>query len=84
MSQADEFRQYAEDAMRDAYQSKSEKEKEALIDLAHTWAQAAFRCGPATSTVSAAPKPTRPRRTLDRYGRMITRLLFEPSRAPTR
>jgi hypothetical protein len=28
-------------------------------------------------------KPTRPRRTLGRYGRMITRLLFEPSRAPT-
>jgi hypothetical protein len=83
MSQADEFRQYAEEAMRDAYQSKSEKEKEALIDLAHTWAQAALRCGPATSTVSAAPKPARPRRTLDRYGRMITRLLFEPSRAPT-
>ena len=87
MSQADDFRQYAEEAMRDARQSKSEIEKEALIDLAHTWAQAAFRCGPAlrppTSTVSAAPKPTRPRPTLRRYGRMITRLLFEPSRAPT-
>ena len=88
MSQADEFRQYAKDAMRDARQTKSEKEKEALIDLAHTWAQAAFRCGPAlltpTSTVSAQQStPTRPRRTLRRYGRMITRLLFEPSRAPT-
>ena len=83
MSQADEFRQYAEEAMRDAYQSKSEKEKEALIDLAHTWAQAALRIGPETSTVSAPPKPTRPRRTLGGYGRMVTRLLFEPSRAPT-
>jgi hypothetical protein len=47
MSQADKFRQYAKDAMRDARQSKSEKEKEALIDLAHAWAQAAFRYAPA-------------------------------------
>jgi hypothetical protein len=69
--------------MRDARRTKSEKEKEALIDLAHTWAQAAFRCGPVTATVSAAPKPTRSHRTFRRYGRMITRLLFEPSRAPT-
>jgi hypothetical protein len=82
MSQADEFRQYAEDAMRDAQQSKSENDKEALIDLAHTWAQAAFRCGPATLTLSAVPKATRPRRTLRHFGRVITRL-FEPSRAPT-
>jgi hypothetical protein len=87
MSQADEFRQYAKEAMRDARQSKSENEKEALIDLAHTWAQAALRCGPAlrplTSTVSAAPKTrrsTRSRRTLRRCGRVITHLLFEPRR----
>jgi hypothetical protein len=42
MSQADEFRQYAKEAMRWARQSKSETEKEALINLARTWAQAAF------------------------------------------
>jgi hypothetical protein len=85
MSQADEFRQRAEEAMRDARRSKSEKEIEALIDLAHNWAQAAFRCGPAlrppTSAVLAAPKTsqsTRSRRTLRRYGRVITHLLFEP------
>jgi hypothetical protein len=41
MSKADQFRQYADEAMRWAFQSKSENEKEALIDLAHTWAQAA-------------------------------------------
>jgi hypothetical protein len=38
---ADQFRQYAEEAMRWAFQSKTEKEKQAYIDLAHTWTQAA-------------------------------------------
>ena len=41
MSKADQFRQYAEEAMRWAFQSKTEKEKQAYIDLAHTWTQAA-------------------------------------------
>jgi hypothetical protein len=41
MSKADEFRQYAEEATRWARQSKIEKEKEALLDLARTWTQAA-------------------------------------------
>jgi hypothetical protein len=41
MSKADEFRQYAEEAMRWARQSKIEKDKEALLDLARTWTQAA-------------------------------------------
>jgi hypothetical protein len=39
-AKADEFRQYAEEALRWAHQSKTEKEKEALIDLARTWMQA--------------------------------------------
>ena len=34
MQKAEQFRQYAEEAMRWAYQSKSQKEKEALIELA--------------------------------------------------
>ena len=43
MSKADQFRQYAEEAMRWARQSKTEKEKQALMELAHTWTQAAFQ-----------------------------------------
>jgi hypothetical protein len=41
MAKADQFRQYAEEAMRWAFQSKTEKEKQAYIDLARTWTQAA-------------------------------------------
>jgi glucose-6-phosphate isomerase len=43
MSTADQFRQYAEEAMRWARQSKTEKEKQVLMELAHTWTQAAFQ-----------------------------------------
>jgi len=43
MSKASEFRQYAEDAMCGARLSKSEIEREALIDVAHMWAQAAIQ-----------------------------------------
>jgi hypothetical protein len=43
MSKADQFRQYAEEAMRWARQSKTEYEKQALIELARTWTQAAQR-----------------------------------------
>jgi hypothetical protein len=41
MSKADQFREYAEEAMRWARQSKTEKERQALIELACTWTQAA-------------------------------------------
>jgi hypothetical protein len=41
MSKADDFRQYAEEAIRWAYQSKTEKNKLILLDLARTWTQAA-------------------------------------------
>ena len=41
MEKADQFRQYAEEAMRWARQSTTEKEKLALIELARTWTQAA-------------------------------------------
>jgi hypothetical protein len=43
MSKAEEFRQYAEEALRWAYQSKTEKDKQALVDLARTWTQAAMQ-----------------------------------------
>jgi hypothetical protein len=36
MSKAEEFRQYAEEAMRWARESKTEEEKQALMDLART------------------------------------------------
>jgi hypothetical protein len=41
MSKADQFREYAEEAMCGARQSKTEKERQALIELACTWTQAA-------------------------------------------
>ena len=43
MSQADVFRQYADEAMRCAHQAQTEKEKQDLFDLAHTWTRAALR-----------------------------------------
>jgi hypothetical protein len=41
MSKAEEFRQYAEEAVRWARKSKTEFEKQALMDLERTWTQAA-------------------------------------------
>jgi hypothetical protein len=41
MSEADQFRQYAEEAKRWVRQSKTENEKQVLIELARTWTQAA-------------------------------------------
>ena len=43
MSKADEFRQYAEEAMRWARHSATPKEQLALITSARTWIQAAER-----------------------------------------
>jgi glucose-6-phosphate isomerase len=43
MAKADEFLQYAKEAMRSARQSKTEIEKQALIELARTWTQAALQ-----------------------------------------
>jgi hypothetical protein len=40
MSKADQFRQYAEEAMRWAYQSKTPKGKADLIALARIWTEA--------------------------------------------
>jgi hypothetical protein len=42
MLNAEQFWQYAEEAMRRADQSQNEKEKLALIELARTWTQAAM------------------------------------------
>jgi hypothetical protein len=44
MSKADEYRQYAADAMRWARHSTiSQKSREALLDLARTWTEVAER-----------------------------------------
>jgi hypothetical protein len=42
MSNVDQFRQYADEAIRWAFQSKTEKERQACIELARTWTQAAL------------------------------------------
>jgi hypothetical protein len=42
MSDADLYRQYAREAMDRSSKVKDENEKQALIDLAVTWAQAAL------------------------------------------
>jgi len=42
MSEADLFRQYAKEAMRSSSKSTSENEKQALINLACIWAEAAL------------------------------------------
>ena len=41
MTKADEFREYAEEAMQWSSQTRTEEEKKVLIDLAFTWTQAA-------------------------------------------
>jgi hypothetical protein len=54
MSKADEFRQYADDAMRRARQSETEKERLTLIELALSWTQAAAQ---SRSTVVVSDSP---------------------------
>jgi hypothetical protein len=41
MSESDQFRQYAEEALLWAAQSKTEEEKQLLLELVCTWTQAA-------------------------------------------
>jgi hypothetical protein len=54
MSEADQFRQYAQEAMRWARQAKTEKEKRALLELARTWSQAALESD-STVMVNVSP-----------------------------
>ena len=42
MSKSEEFRQYADEALRSAVLCKTETERNALIDLARTWTLAAL------------------------------------------
>jgi hypothetical protein len=43
MSKSDQFQQYADEAMRWACRAKTEKEKQAFIDLVRTWTKAALQ-----------------------------------------
>ena len=54
MSEADQFRQYAQEAMRRAGQAKTEKEKRSLLELARTWSQAALESD-STVMVNVSP-----------------------------
>jgi hypothetical protein len=69
MSKADEFRQYADEAMRWAHRSKNEKEKLALIELARTWMQAALhRESSAAATNHGPPEGAVPNRPSESQG----------------
>ena len=54
MSEADQFREYAQEALLWACQSKTEKEKRTLLELARTWSQAALESD-STVVVSNSP-----------------------------
>jgi hypothetical protein len=52
MSEADQFRKYADEALRWAVKSTTEKERRNLLDLARTWSQAAIASEPHTVGVN--------------------------------
>jgi hypothetical protein len=52
MSEADQFRQYADEALRWAAKSTTEKERRNLLELARTWSQAATVSEPPTAGVN--------------------------------
>jgi hypothetical protein len=54
MSESDQFRRYAQEALLWARHSKTEKEKRALLELARTWSQAALESG-STVVVNGGP-----------------------------
>jgi hypothetical protein len=55
MSDASEFWRYAEEAMLSARQCKTDGEKQAQLDLAHTWTQAALRSEKPAATTYCPP-----------------------------
>jgi hypothetical protein len=55
MSEADQFRQYAEEALDWANQSKTAKEKATLLELARTWMRAATASDPPAMGVNYSP-----------------------------
>jgi hypothetical protein len=55
MSTVDVLRQYAEEALRQAVQSKNEKEQLALIELVRTWTQATEATSERAMVVNYSP-----------------------------
>jgi hypothetical protein len=52
MSEASEFRQYADEALRWAAEATTEKERRSLLELARTWAEAATMMSPKRQTAA--------------------------------
>jgi hypothetical protein len=46
MTKADQFREYAREAIQWSQRCQTEDEKQTLVHLASTWATAALRCEP--------------------------------------
>ena len=55
VSGADQFRQCAEEAMRWARQSKTEKEKQDLMDVARSWMQVATQSNTSAGVTNGHP-----------------------------
>ena len=63
MSESDQFRQYADEAMLWVAQSKTEQEKRLLFELVLTWTQAAFatdRIGILSGSTPRTQSPVKP------------------------
>jgi hypothetical protein len=60
MSESDQFRQYADEALLWVAQSKTEKEKQLLFELMLTWAQAAFATDRIGVPSGNTPEPRAP------------------------
>jgi hypothetical protein len=60
MTQAPEFWQYAEEALRGASESKSHKEKQVLMKLARLWSQAALKAEVPSSPRTLSKDPHTP------------------------
>ena len=58
MADSDQFLNYAEEALLWASQSKTEKEKQLLLELARTWTRAAVESG-RTMAVDGSPAGAR-------------------------
>ena len=60
MSESDQFRQYADEALLWAAQSKTEDEKRLLFELVLTWTQAAFASDRIGIRSRSTPEPRAP------------------------
>ena len=60
MSKADDFRQYAEEALRAAAKSDSDQEQQTLVKLAQLWPQAALGANRAISRLGTEAQPAPP------------------------